>query len=76
VMLCMDGESAVAGAERWAGTSPDEPERMDWNVRALRSGVEPRTEERGWIGSPKSVVGCMEPVLISPFSSHQVCSSA
>lgn len=42
------------------------------NVRALRSGVHPRTEDRGWVGSPKSVVGWMEPRVILPFSSHQV----
>lgn len=50
MMLSILGESADAGAERcdgivWEGE--EEGERMNLKVRALRSGVEPRTEERG-----------------------------
>jgi hypothetical protein len=59
-MLSIEGESALAGAERCEGTvRDDEGDRMDLNVRALRSGVAPRTEERGWVGRPKSRVGWM-----------------
>lgn len=68
---CSDGDSAPAGAERWEG-GWEAPSRIEVNVSALRSGVAPRTEERGWVGRPKSRVGWMDPVLISPFSIHHV----
>lgn len=71
---CNDGESALAGDERWEG-GWEAFSRIDVNVRALRSGVEPRTEERGWVGKPKSRVGWMDPVWISPFSIHHVYQS-
>ena len=51
-----EGESVLAGAERWAGGS-DAFSRIEVNVSAFRSGVDPRTDERGWVGSPKSRVG-------------------
>lgn len=70
-----EGESVLAGEERWAGGS-DAFSRIEVNVSAFRSGVEPRTDESGWVGRPKSRVGWMDPVLISPFSIHQVCLSA
>jgi hypothetical protein len=71
VIEAKEGESVLAGADKWAGAW-DAPSRIAVNVRAFRSGVEPRTEESGWVGRPKSRVGWIEPVLISPFSIHQV----
>jgi hypothetical protein len=66
-----DGESGLAGADRWEG-GWDAPSRIAVNVKAFRSGVDPRTDESGWVGRPKSRVGWMDPVLISPPSIHQV----
>jgi len=66
-----DGESGLAGADRWEG-GWDAPSRIAVKVKAFRSGVDPRTDERGWVGRPKSRVGWMDPVLISPPSIHQV----
>lgn len=71
-MDCNEGESVPAGADRWEG-GWEAFSRMEVKVNAFKSGVAPRTEERGWVGRPKSRVGWMEPVLISPFSIHQVC---
>jgi hypothetical protein len=70
-----DGESGLAGDERWDGGS-EAFSRIEVNVRAFRSGVEPRTDDNGCVGSPKSRVGWIDPVFISPFSIHQVYSSA
>ena len=49
---------------------------MVWKVKALSSGVAPRTEERGWVGRPKSSVGWIVPVVISPSLRSQVYESA
>ena len=56
MMDVRDGDSAEAGAERWEGGSVA-PSRIAVNVKAFRSGVDPRTDERGWVGKPKSRVG-------------------
>ena len=69
-MESIEGESGVAGAERCGGVG-EAGSRIDLNVRALSSGVDPRTELIGWVARPKSRVGWMEPVAISPsMSSH------
>jgi hypothetical protein len=70
VMVGREGESGDTGEERWGGAGEDD--RMELNVNALSSGVAPRTEDRGWVGRPKSLVGWMIPVVTFPFSSHQV----
>lgn len=69
-MAAYEGESGEGGEERWEGGAEDW--RMEVKVSALSSGVEPRTAERGWVGRPKSFVGWIEPVVILPFSNHQV----
>jgi hypothetical protein len=45
-MDAREGDSALAGADRWEGGS-DAFSRIDVNVRAFRSGVDPRTDDSG-----------------------------